>query len=161
MPYLKGFKCLGGYKMENSTRVAISLEDVVIEIEGSEDFVKAEWEKIREQLFIYLQNKIGKFLPKISASKLAEFYQQKKPRGHLKTTTVFAYYLKHFEGKEEFSQADLHRCYEQLGLAPPKVLAQSIRDVRSRYKFFDKGSKRGYYKISSLGEKFVETELPK
>lgn len=147
--------------MENLTRVAISLEDVDVEIEGSEDFVKAEWEKLRDQLFIYLQNKIGKPLPTIQPSKLLEFYQQKHPRGHLKTVTVFAYYLKHFEGKEEFSQADLHRCYERLGLTPPKALAQSIRDVRSRYKFFDKGSKRGYYKISPLGEKFVETELPK
>ncbi|MCD6319641.1 MAG: hypothetical protein J7M03_03060 [Candidatus Desulfofervidaceae bacterium] len=147
--------------MENLTRVAVSLEDIDIEIEGSESFVKAEWEKLRDQLFIYLQSKIGEHLPATPVNKLAEFYQQKKPRGHLKTVTVFGYYLKHFEGKEEFSQADLRRCYDQLGLAPPKVLAQSIRDVRSRYKFFDKGSKRGYYKISSLGEKFVETELPK
>jgi hypothetical protein len=148
--------------MNETTRIGISFEDVTLEIEGREAFVKSEWEKIKEHLWPYLRTKLGKEVslrPKLT--KLTEFYQAKRPHGHLKTVTLFGYYLKHFEGRQEFSQADLRCCYDALKLSLPKVLGQSIRDVRSRYKYFDKGSKRGYYKISSLGEKFVETQLPK
>ncbi|HDD43607.1 MAG TPA: hypothetical protein ENG63_01920 [Candidatus Desulfofervidus auxilii] len=150
--------------MENLTRIGFTLEDLSWEIEGTEAFVKEEWGKIKDYLLEYLQAKLRSTTPTlvaINTRKLYEFYQQKNPRSHLKTITVFAYYLKHFEGKEEFSQTDLRQCYQALGLTPPKVLTQAIRDVRSRYKYFNKGSKRGYYTISPLGEKFVEEELPK
>jgi len=148
--------------MESPTRIYLTMDDFILEIEGSETFVKEEWGKIRDYVFTYLKTrtKTTKSLS-VDANKLYEFYQQKNPRNHLKTITVFAYYLKHFEGKKEFSQADLYQCYQAIGLTPPKVLAQAIRDVRSRYRYFIKGSKRGYYTISSVGEKFVEEELPK
>ncbi len=148
--------------MEKFARIRLNMGETTLEIEGSEDFVKEEWNYIKEQVLSHLKGAFGaKAYIQEKKDKLVEFYNKKRPRGHLKTVTVFGYYLKHFEDKEEFNEDDLMQCYNRLGLTPPKVLSQSIRDVRSRHKYFDKGSKRGFYKISPLGERFVEEQMPK
>ena len=65
---------------------------------------------------------------------LRETYNKKRPKTKVATATFFAYYLKHFKNKPEFSQKDLRLCYKSLNLPlsatyPRKYGMQSINTI--------------------------------
>jgi hypothetical protein len=93
---------------------------------------------------------------------LAEFYKQKKPKGHNETVVVFAYWLTKKEKKEEFKTREIATCFSDAGVPKPKNITQHMKMVSSGKKaFLMKGSKKGLWKLTITGEKFVEKELPR
>jgi len=145
------------------TKLEVSFSGITFNMEGQESFVREGWEYLRNQLLPYLEEALGgrRPLAKLKRSEIAELYKEKSPRSQTETVTVFAYYLKHFEGKEEFTPLDLKRFYAELGLPISRKIAQSTWDAYNKRGFLIKGDKRGSYKISPKGEEFVEKQLPR
>jgi len=97
----------------------------------------------------------------IPDEELVRFYDEKRPKSQIATVTVFAYYLKHFKGKEEFGSKEVKGLYEALRLPVPKKYSQAIWDASSKRGFVTKTEKKGLYRITEAGERFVEEGLPK
>lgn len=87
---------------------------------------------------------------------LAEFVNMLsiKPKSNAEWITVFAYYMKHYEGKERFSASEVRDYFRAIGLKIPGNLSRDIRSaVRKGYIASDAGS--NYYYITRTGEEFV------
>jgi hypothetical protein len=149
------------------SKVEVSFAGITFNMEGPEVFVREGWKYLRNQLLPHLERTLQghtSVVPKKlerPEKQLTKFYKEKRPKSQPETITVFAHYLKHREGKEEFMPLDLRRLYENLGLPISRKIAQSTWDAYKKRGFLIKGSKRGLYKISPKGEEFVRKQLPK
>ena len=163
-------------KAEERAKIEVNFAGTTFNIEGPESLVREGWEYLKNELMPYLRGKTKEARPvkkrkmpelekekveKIPEEELLKFYNEKKPKSQVATVTVFAYYLKHFKGKEEFTTTDIKDLYETLKLPVPKKYSQAIWDASSKRGFVIKGEKKGLYKISEAGERFVEEKLPK
>ena len=87
---------------------------------------------------------------------LWESYKKKCPKTRVATATFFAYYLKHFKNKPEFSLKDLKLCYESINLPLSAKYPQEVWDAIYKYNFIEKGAEKGLYRITEKGEQYVE-----
>lgn len=87
---------------------------------------------------------------------LRETYNKKRPKTRVATATFFAYYLKHFKNKPEFSQKDLRLCYKSLNLPLSATYPQEIWDAIYKYNFIERGAEKGLYRLTEKGEQYVE-----
>ncbi len=105
-----------------------------------------------------------KMLPDLVAkdkiSSLKDFYASKNPESHIETYAVLTYWLKENADLSEASIDEMWTLYRVLGQKPPKVLIQTFRDGKSKKSYFEL-SKSGKYYITSIGETFVEHDLPR
>ncbi len=92
---------------------------------------------------------------------IKEFFDQKKPSTSVEEVAVFGCYLEHFNGKDEFSEADITRAYYEARARKPKVIGQSLRDAKNEKGYLVGGSKRGRFRISNIGENLVLHDLPR
>jgi len=155
-------------------KIEVNIEGERFNIEGSEALVSEGWEFIKNELMPYLMRKAKeepreKARPAIKEKakpveeadeELLRLYNEKRPKSQIAKVTVFAYYLKHFKGKEEFATKDIKGLYEVLRLPLPKKYSQAIWDASSKRGFVAKTEKKGLYRITEAGEKFVEEKLP-
>ncbi len=168
------------------SKVEISFAGTTFNIEGSEAFVREGWEYLKNDLMPYLKGraeekpakkeakavekrgmaklekeKLEGKIEKVSEQGLLKFYNEKRPKTLVANVAVFAYYLKHFRKKEEFTRKDIQTLYEDIKLPLPKGYRQAIWEASRKRGFVVRGSrKRGTYTISEAGERFVEEQLP-
>lgn len=91
---------------------------------------------------------------------LEQFYRRarsREGRGALQETIlIFAYFLKAYREKEEFSIESLNACFSLVGAAPPKSLANTLGMMKRTQKFFAAGSQRGHYTLTAAGTAYVK-----
>lgn len=92
---------------------------------------------------------------------LRSFYSEKRPETHIDIYAVITYWLKHNISMEEVSINEMWTLYKILAVKPPRTLIQVFRDGKSKKVYFEAGSSSGYYFITSIGETYVEHDLPK
>lgn len=91
---------------------------------------------------------------------LKEFVNAKKPAGHLERFLVLAFWIKTNLSMEELSIDEMWTAYKILAEKPPRVLIQVFRDAKSKKGWFTIGSSAGRYQLTSIGETYVEHDLP-
>lgn|SRR3989344_984356 len=105
-----------------------------------------------------------KMLPDLVAkdkiSELRNFYDTKNPESHIETYVVLTYWLKENTNLTDVGVDEMWTLHRVLGQKPPKVLIQTFRDAKSKKSYFE-SSKDGKYYITSIGETFVEHDLPR
>jgi hypothetical protein len=91
---------------------------------------------------------------------LEEFYRRAKSRdgrGALQETIlIFAYFLREYRSKEEFSIENLNACFSLVGATPPKSLANTLGIMKRNQRFFQSGSRRGMYQLTDKGVGYVK-----
>lgn len=103
--------------------------------------------------------------PELDDPTLDQFYHRARSRtgrGALQETIlIFAYFLKTYRDKKEFSIENLNACFSLVGAAPPKSLANTLGIMKRTQKFFDAGSQRGYYALTEKGSDYVKRLIGK
>jgi hypothetical protein len=154
--------------MSKRIEVTISFGDRTMTLSGPEDFVQTEVQRVSDLL---VAGVVGR--PAVSgsepervhvvdeASPLNErdFVEKKRPSGHLEIVAVLAYCLMK-NGMPEFTADDVRRAYLRVGIRPPKVVAQSLRDAKNLKDFIKQGSEPGRFKLTDHGERTVVFDLP-
>ncbi len=93
---------------------------------------------------------------KVTDLELRKFYDRKRPKTRIQKLLVFAYYLKHFKNKPEFTSNDIKQCYQSIGEKLPPRFTQDVYDAISKYGYVERGDKKGLYRLSDKGEQAVD-----
>ena len=169
---------------EAKTRIKITIGNATIEVEGSQDYIE---KKLKEpESFSGLVSQVGEAVPAISPvvkakgqevkpkkpkrvtkgiesynivtdldlsgtdniPSLKDFYKDKNPTSHME------------RNMESVGVNHIYTCYKHVGAKVPGRLYQSIVDTRKR-KGWIITENMGDLRIGTVGENFVEKELPK
>lgn len=105
-------------------------------------------------------------VPRIGGKSLSirEFIQQLELKKHTDISLAFGYYLEKHQGVAEFTPADINNCYYEAKLEASNTSQMIIQNIKRGYlmaskKRGEKGKNR--YTLTSSGEKFVESKLPR
>jgi hypothetical protein len=140
--------------------VTVSVDDRKVTIEGPEDFVRAEVQRITTPLALSrvpVSNGDG---GSARAQSEKDLVAAKRPQNHSETVAVLGFFLTE-GGLTEFTEADIKKAYLRAGVRPPKVISQALRDARNLFDFIEAGSKRGSYKLSHHGDRTVRFDMPR
>jgi hypothetical protein len=145
------------------TLLKFTTKDVTIELQGTEDFVERQIRFFKH----YLEN--GEATPAAAApramasngarSNLAGFFGERASRAGRgaiqEALLLFGYYLQDVEGQPEFSIEQIGGCFGVVGRPMPKNLHHAVGTLKRKHKWFEEGSKRGYYRVSEKGRDLV------
>jgi hypothetical protein len=157
--------------MSRSTvRFHFKSKDLEVEFEGGEEFVGGQIQHLRAAMEAEAQRAAGGAAKASSAEagatatggeapSLEQFYRRAKSRegrGALQETIlIFAYFLREYRGKDDFSIENLNACFSLVGVQPPKSLANTLGIMKRNQKFFHAGSRRGHYQLTEKGTAYV------
>jgi hypothetical protein len=91
---------------------------------------------------------------------LKDFYKDKSPVSAQDCNAVFIYYLKKMRKVDKVSILHVYTCYKAVGVKVPGRLYQSLLDTQNRKSTIITSNMEDLG-ISTIGENFVEQELPK
>jgi len=153
--------------MTSRVTVSITVGDRKITLEGPEEFVRNEVERLAtmetvasEVPHVKTARISGDAIAENSSLSERELIHQKKPQGHNETVAVLAHCLA-INGQKEFSPDDMRRAYLRAGVRPPKVIAQALRDAKNTADYLERGGTRGMFKLSAHGERTVIFDMPR
>lgn len=92
---------------------------------------------------------------------LKKIHADKQPANHVETFAVLTYWLKTTLGLQDASIDEIWTLYKLLQIKPPRHVMQTFRDGKSKRSFFEASGESGRYYLTSVGESFVEYDLPK
>jgi hypothetical protein len=93
---------------------------------------------------------------------LAEFVQQTAPESDWKRYLVIAYWFKHHRKVDAINIRHIFTCYKLLKWTPvPADLGAPFREMKSKQRWFAKGTEAGHWIIGVLGENEVDALLKK
>jgi len=142
------------------TVLKFTTKEVTIELQGSEDFVERQIQFFRH----YLEDQAPEAEPAQEDEgvrlNLESFFQErasKAGRGAIQESLLlFGYYLEEVEGQSEFSIEQIGGCFGVVGRPLPKNLHHAVGTLKRKHRWFQEGSKRGYYRLSEQGRKLVK-----
>jgi len=147
------------------TVLKFTTKDVTIELQGSEEFVERQIRFFKH----YLET--GENVSKEAAApatggrpSLATFFEERASRSGRgaiqEALLLFGYYLQDVEGQPEFSIEQIGGCFGVVGRPLPKNLHHAVGTLKRKHRWFEEGSKRGYYRLSERGRKLVRPAAP-
>jgi hypothetical protein len=140
--------------MERVT-VTIAFDDKKITMEGPEDFVRGELDRLTGATAKAGSHSDGESLETEKA-----LIQAKQPKRHHEIIAVLAFHFLQL-GKGEFTPEELRKAYIRAGVKPPKVIGQALRDANRHHDLVETGATRGTFRLSHHGERVVRFELPR
>lgn len=176
---------------EAKTRIKITVGDATIEVEGSQDYIEKKlkepesFDGLMKKAAGVIPVTAAK--PKVTKGKkkatakgveshklvsnldlsgtdtvpsLKDFCKEKKPTYAQECNAVFIYYLKKMLEIEKVGIDHVYTCYKTAGVKVPGRLYQSLLDTR-KVKGWIITDNMDDLLIGTLGENFVEKELPK
>jgi hypothetical protein len=154
--------------MTRRIEVSITIGDRRVTLEGPEDFVRTEVERLargdvsdRPAARSGEHGDAGRETtgggPPVSEHQLMT---EKKPRNHVETVAVLAYCLTK-NGQLEFTPEDVRRAYLRAQVRPPKIVSQALRDAKNNADYIEPGKRRGTFRLSAHGERTVLFDLPR
>lgn len=158
-------------------RVKVKFGSLDFEVEGAQPFVKECLNFLEQKVLPLLStmpqipSELAKEQPKVTGvleeqappvreATLFDFYKEKNPKGQDETVMVFAYYLKRYERLGEISPADVERCYEEVGVRKPARVRQIMINIKNN-KGWLTPTKKGFYRLTNIGENLVAHDLPR
>jgi hypothetical protein len=144
--------------MEKTLKVTVTVDNRHITLEGPEDFVRAEVQRLTSPAD---DNAKGSSANNSGRAALTErdLIAQKRPKNQTETVAVLGFCLAE-NGHDEFTEADVKRAYVRAGIRPPKVISQALRDARNKFDLIEAGTKKGTYRLSAHGDRTVRFDLP-
>ena len=157
--------------MERTLEVEIAFGDKKVKLTGPESFISSELGRLTAIARGGSLTPVGggggpvteeaaDDLGLCGMSDERQFIGLKRPTGHQEIVTVLGFWLQ-ARGAAEFTEHDVRRAYIRAGVRPPKVVSQALRDARRDRDFIEAGSKRGSYKLTAHGDRFVRFDLPR
>ena len=144
------------------TVLKFTTKDVTIELQGSEDFVERQIRFFKHHLENGEAAPAEAEAPAKAAggrSNHAGFFGERASRAGRgaiqEALLLFGYYLQDVEGQPEFSIEQIGGCFGVVGRPMPKNLHHAVGTLKRKHKWFEEGSKRGYYRLSEKGRKLV------
>ena len=143
-------------------KATIVVGDSTMTFEGSASFVDAQVEKFSRSspTAALIRDDPSRMENAGQGSTEKQLVLDKRPRGHHEIVTVLAFALTE-SGTKDFSEEEIRRAYIRAGIRPPKYVAQALRDAKSKFDYIETGSKRGLYRLSNNGDRFVRFDLPR
>jgi hypothetical protein len=143
------------------TVLKFTTKDVTIELAGSEEFVERQIRFFKHYLAgTALEAADEPERDKGKRPGLHDFFLErasKAGRGAIQESLLlFGYYLQEVEGQPEFSIEQIGGCFGVVGRPLPKNLHHAVGTLKRKHKWFQEGSKRGYYRLSDRGRKLVK-----
>ncbi len=133
-----------------------------VEFAGPEEFVEAQIAHLRKRMLREMGlGARATPAPETSSAKpsLEDFYRRarsREGRGALQETIlIFAYFVREYRSKDEFSIENLNGCFSLVGVTPPKSLANTLGIMKRSQRFFAAGSQRGHYALTEKGVAYV------
>ena len=128
--------------------------------QGPEDFIRAQVDRL-----VQCQATAGGSIDLESTNgRIKQTERQlildKRPKGHAETVAVLGFHMTQNDNPQ-FSDDDMKRAYIRAGVRPPKVMAQALRDAKNKYDYLEPGDRRGTYRLSDHGDRFVRFDLPR
>ena len=175
---------------ETPTKIRITVGNATIEVEGSQDYIEKKLKEPEsfDGLMKKAAGVIPVTSAKAKATKgkkvaakgieshnlitdldlsgtdtmlsLRDFYKEKRPTSALESNAVFLYYLKKIRKIENVGIDHMYTCYKDVKAKVPGRLYQSMIDTR-KGKGWIITDNMDDLRIGTLGENFVEKELPK
>jgi hypothetical protein len=149
--------------MVDRIEVTVTLQDKRVTIEGPEDFVRGEVQRLTNLAVSTSHSSVAGSPPEAApgtTNNERAFVALKKPTGHAETVVVLAYWLTQ-AGQQEFTPEDIRRAYARANVRPPKVIDQSLRDAKNVHDFLERGSTRGTFRLTPHGVRTVEFDMPR
>jgi hypothetical protein len=140
--------------------VTVSVDDRKVTLEGPEDFVRAEVQRITTPMGNNPTPGSSENGRQAMPQSEKDMIAAKRPQNHSETVAVLGFCLTE-SGQAEFSEADIKKAYLRAGVRPPKVISQSLRDAKNLFDLIETGSKRGTYKLSHHGDRTVRYDMPR
>ncbi len=157
-----------------AARFTFKSKGLEVEFEGPDEFVTAQIQYLKEAFARETGRAADEVAPAPAAPEgsaagatgtpggspsLEEFYRRarsREGRGALQETIlIFAYFLREFRSKDEFTIENLNACFSLVGVTPPRSLANTLGIMKRNQKFFDSGSRRGTYQLTEKGIAYV------
>jgi len=142
------------------TILKFTSKDVTIELSGSEEFVERQIKFFKHYLDEPQAESEEPEQDQGKRPNLEGFFQgraSKAGRGAIQESLLlFGYYLQEVEGQPEFSIEQIGGCFGVVGRPMPKNLHHAVGTLQRKQKWFQEGSKRGYYRLSERGKKLVK-----
>ncbi len=153
--------------MRDTFRAKVSVGNVLVEVEGSEQFVRDELAFLKQTLIQKLSpTGLATAVPPMQAGKesapgeklpIKQYVEGKSIRNDMEKATIVAYYAATYENSGEIDGDTLSSWFTKAGWKPPKTPTDTLRDAKRRKGYLDAvGS--GEYRISDTGRYFVEHE---
>ena len=140
------------------TILKFTTQDVTIELQGSEDFVERQIRFFKHYLTQEESPQENNGSP--DRPSLADFFESRatrRGRGAIQEALLlFAYFLQEVEGQNEFSIEQIGGCFGVVGRDQPKNLHHAVGTLKRKHKWFEEGSKRGFYRLADRGRKLVK-----
>ncbi len=148
--------------MSKRVEVSLTFGDRKISLEGPEEFVRAEVERLVHGPAASTASPEEGATPRSEGALMSEraLLDEKLPEGHSETVAVLAFALRE-SGAPEFTEDDMRRAYLRAKARPPKVVSQAIRDAKNKFDFIVPGASKGTYRLSPHGERTVMFDLPR
>ena len=148
--------------MSKRVEVTLTFGDRRISLEGPEEFVRAEVERLVRGPASSSPSVGERNVPHSGDGPASEraLLDQKLPKGHSETVAVLAFALRE-SGTAQFTEDDMRRAYLRAKVRPPKVVSQAIRDSRNKFDYIEPGTSKGTYRLSAHGERTVIFDLPR
>ncbi len=94
------------------------------------------------------------------APSLREFYAEKKPKEFAEQNAAFVYYLSKLKEIGSITPNHIYTCYKEVNTRIPGAFYQSLTDTARRQGWIDMSNSEDI-RITTVGENFVEHDLPK
>lgn len=91
---------------------------------------------------------------------LRDFYSQKMPEVFSEQNAVFVYYLNRMKDIDGITPSHIFTCYKEVSARVPGAFYQSLLDTARKKGWIDTRD-TNQIKITTVGENFVEHDLPK
>jgi hypothetical protein len=137
--------------------------DVVLEIEGSEEFVRRHMSAFRPLLSGTAPPPVAEETPEVAPDSLLAWYRKTVPSKLIPSmqdsVLLFAYFLNRVKRQTIFVPEDMKNGFHAVGRTVPKSLLQIMGSLKRDMNLLYSGTKRGEYCIMPQGLKYVENLL--
>jgi len=157
---------------EQNYKIRIKFGEAEIEADGDKEFVEKHIEELKKEILGIIKELPSKEKSAIPETQkegsdfeglsLAEFYKKRNPKTDIERVVTVAYYLCFCssEKKAEFSNKEINEATEKIGYKITNI-AQILKEASKGKKAYLVKGKRGLWRITKEGKRFVEEELPR
>jgi hypothetical protein len=145
--------------LTNHYRLRIRKGDTEIEVDGTEDFVIEQFDRLSELLEITADVGKGREEKRIS---IREFLDEKSPHKHTEEIAVFAYYTDKMLFEPYFNVNDINELYSKAKIKGPANINDTINALVKRGILMEVDEEKENLKcwtITRSGIEFVKSEV--